>query len=579
MTKELIFLILAALLPPSFPFSLVHPIPPFSTCLNSVAPQSPPEETAELELDRPTLEQTLAAASYVQTQLDSSNLAEINESLLRNLNAIASSLLEEHEAFEEAAQLFHYSLILEDNVAVQERLAACYRFLNQHRECAQELYGILQTLGKDGDPETLSWLYLDLGHSLEEAQPLPGSGSKWDEIITEESNVKGVALEVEDGGQIKEIELTPFECYRKSIQLDPSNGMAHKRLADALAILGQKEEALAEFTLASNLLAEDICCATHVHYDQQSKPRNLDALPMAPAKISKVTLEDLCWDPAALKNEEETPSMAASFERDGVLVFPGLLSAAECNALARTVSDVANEAHEATDFTMETRAPSQRTHMALPLENASEGLSKVLDKLYPLLSNILQCQKSDSDHDHEDESIPLIGAGFMKTGPGAQQQTLHKDVHHYDRHSNVSGMPSKASPDMGGPRCLSIQIQLTDTTTADKKEGGPSMGSLEVLPGSHRPDASNGSPILIDKAVQDGQGVIAINVPPGSVTIYSSRLWHRGGSNDSEEERTFCFLTVTEPDSAAPPGLIHTMIKKDIGNWVVTRNGLEARNN
>ena len=62
------------------------------------------------------------------------------------------------------------------------------------------------------------------------------------------------------------------------MELDPSNGMAHKRLADALAILGRTDDALEEFTRASNLLPDDICCATHVHYDSQQRQRLLSPL-------------------------------------------------------------------------------------------------------------------------------------------------------------------------------------------------------------------------------------------------------------------------------------------------------------
>ena len=69
----------------------------------------------------------------------------------------------------------------------------------------------------------------------------------------------------------------------------------------------------------------------------------------------------------------------------------------------------------------------------------------------------------------------------------------------------------------------------------------------------------------------------AVAVPRGSVTLYSSRVWHRGGANRSERERTFCFLTVAEPESPAPPGLIHTMALDDVGQWELGPEGV-ARN-
>ena len=73
----------------------------------------------------------------------------------------------------------------------------------------------------------------------------------------------------------------------------------------------------------------------------------------------------------------------------------------------------------------------------------------------------------------------------------------------------------------------------------DRYYCGKNMGSLEVLPGSHRPDTRNCSPAVIAKAVKDpipDNGVIPLNVPPGTVT---------------------------------PPGIIHTMQIEDVGKWCI----------
>ena len=75
-----------------------------------------------------------------------------------------------------------------------------------------------------------------------------------------------------------------------------------------------------------------------------------------------------------------------------------------------------------------------------------------------------------------------------------------------------------------------------------------------------------------------GEGVLPVKVPGGSVTLYSSRLWHNGGANNHpERERIFAFLTVAEPETPAPPGLIHTMSKDDVGSWLVSQGGVVRR--
>ena len=261
-------------------------------------------------------------------------------------------------------------------------------------------------------------------------------------------------------------------------------------------------------------------------------------------------------------------TMAAAFERDGVIIFPGLVGPEECDIILQFVEETickgqaTSDTDEILDFTDETRAAANRVHLALPLRgNHADAVSDLFGTLYPLLARILQCSE---------DKIPLLGSGFMRTSPRAKGQHLHKDVHHYDRHLPIDEMLESAS-NAREPRCLSIQLQLSDASAG-------AGGSLEVLPGSHRPDAPNGRTATIEKAVKDplvrDNGVVPIDVPAGTVTIYSSRLWHRGGSNDSNNSRTFVFFTVTEPNCLAPPGLIHTMERRDVGEWGMSSDGL-----
>ena len=78
--------------------------------------------------------------------------------------------------------------------------------------------------------------------------------------------------------------------------------------------------------------------------------------------------------------------------------------------------------------------------------------------------------------------------------------------------------------------------------------------------------------------------VLPVDVPAGTVTVYSSRLWHRGGANGraegeapGENERAFAFLTIGEPGAPAPAGLIHTMARGDVGRWLVSSDGMVER--
>jgi ectoine hydroxylase-related dioxygenase (phytanoyl-CoA dioxygenase family) len=279
------------------------------------------------------------------------------------------------------------------------------------------------------------------------------------------------------------------------------------------------------------------------------------------------TLDDISADAKDLCSKEALPDLAAKFETNGVLVFSGAVSAEDIEVLSTKVNHIISKASDddcaVSDFIEETKAAKQRIHMALPLsgdEKCIKVVSSLMARLSPLLALILQCSDGGC--------MPLIGSGFMQTSTGAFAQELHKDVHHLDRHEDFDGMPNSWDCKLNGyPRCVSVQIQLTDTTFG--LEGN--MGSLQVLPGSHRPDTESGLSDLIAQAVKDPSlrnGVIPIDVVPGTVTIYSSRLWHGGGANNSGLDRQFCFFTITEDSSeSAPPGLIHTIQKNDIGIW------------
>lgn len=479
-------------------------------------------------------------------------------------------------SIEKAVELFQYSLNkFDDNPGVRERLSAALRTMGRLDQSADELFRGIQSLEDiEGvvDATTLCMLYLDLGSLIDDLLPLPGAGCELIDGTRSECDAPKFSFCKELEGDVTTA-LTCFECYRKAIGLDSQCGLAHKKLADALAVIGQTEEAMKEFELAAKYLPDDICCATHVKFASQKRNDGMlskPAIPLANGLELGKTLGDISAEFKGI--EESSADLAARFERNGVLVFPQALSNEDIKVLFKKIDEIIasvdSDDSSVADLTDETKAPKQRIHMALPLlesELYTTVISDMMGRLHPLISTILQC--------NDGNNIPLLGSGFMQTSPGANAQDLHKDVHHWDRHEPFHDMPPWWDCNLNSyPRCISIQIQLTDTTL------GGTMGSLEVMPGSHRPDTSV-TPSCISRAVKDSSivnGVIPIDVPAGTVTIYSSRLWHRGGANDSETNRRFCFFTATEDGAgSAPAGLIHTMQMEDIGKWEISaKDGL-----
>ncbi len=553
--------------------------------------------TYDVDSNGPTLEETMAAASFLQERLEAEReKPQTSMDLLGNLHAIALALMEFDDMpngdvgnvspMARAAELFQYSLdSFGEDPAVRERLSAAFRTLGQLNKSADELFKVIKTLEEEqsADDETLCMLYLDLGFLIDDIVPLPGAGYELETVANyEEENAPKVEFQYEEivetaaddeiTYQLKErtVPLSSFDCYRKAISLDTTSGLAHKKLADALAIIGKNEESCKAFGVAAQYLPDDICCATHLHFAsmQNDSQQAKLAIPLKEGVKLGQTLDDISANSILLDNESSLPSLAATFEKNGVIVFPGALSVDDVKVLSDKVNDIISSSalSDVSDFTDETKAAKRRIHKALPLNNGDEQctqtVSKLLGRLYPLLALILQ--SSDSE-----DGIPLIGSGFMQTSPGASKQDLHKDVHFLDLHEDFDEMPESWDCKLNGyPRCVSIQVQLTDTTL------GGNMGSLVVMPGSHRPDTGV-SPSAIAAAVDSGSGVIPVNVTPGTVTIYSSRLWHSGGANESNKDRQFCFFTATENQQNAPPGLIHTMQMSDIGKWRISGSGLK----
>lgn len=509
-------------------------------------------------------------------------------------SSIGDQLYEDGE-IEEAASCWRLLHEMDGNndpdPAVAERLATALQRLGRLQESAELLLKLLESPQLRSSAQTRAWIYIDLGALLERIAPIPGAGPEWPspQAQTPGAAVDGVP-KVRIGGNKEP--LSALDCYRRAISLAPTNGQAHKSLADALVIAGGAGAALADFQRAAALMPDDICCVTHCAYgapthERPAAPLNLDDTSSADAFTGAGAMRSLGAVTAARAPIAATATTAAEdastcaddedgwaaetarlFETHGVVVIPNLLEEAAVEALMDAISRVRSD-EGARDFRRETREAQARDHRALRLLRSADGgtvlapgadaLSTALAKVYPLLRRVLQVD--------DGKTMPLLGSGFMCVAEGAAAQELHKDVHGHDRHTEDRCA-------QGGPRAVSIQLQLTDTTASAR-----SMGSLEVLPGSHRPDALNGSPERIRRALDSPDdpacGIVPIAVPSGTVTIYSSRAWHRGGASQSAQERVFCFLTVMEPDAPSAPGLIHTMELDDVGAWVVGQDGLK----
>jgi len=414
----LVYMKLTLLLQPSFSFSSKTFLPRIRSTSYDVPSIITFLSTSDVESGGPTLEETMAAATFLQSRLEAEReKPQTSLDLLGNLHSIALALMEFDDHLGDvsptarAAELFQYSLDnFGEDPAVRERLSAALRTLGKLSKSAEELFKVIKTLEEEGtvDDETLCMLYLDLGFLIDDIMPLPGAGYELETVTSyDEKDAPKLTFQREEiienvnDGEItyqletRVIPLSSFDCYRNAIRLDPTSGLAHKKLADAMAIIG-KEGANSEFEIAAKYLPGDICCATHLHFASMQNDNQVairQAIPLKKDMALGKTLDDICVD-FSLLTTSSLSSIAAKFETNGVLVFPEALSLDDVNVLSDKLDEIMPSITDGdgdctvSDFTDETKASKRRIHMALPLvdnEQCTKTISNLLGRLHPII--------------------------------------------------------------------------------------------------------------------------------------------------------------------------------------------------
>jgi ectoine hydroxylase-related dioxygenase (phytanoyl-CoA dioxygenase family) len=206
----------------------------------------------------------------------------------------------------------------------------------------------------------------------------------------------------------------------------------------------------------------------------------------------------------------------AAFARDGFLVMPDVLSPDECDALVRVMARLDR------DTGFNTRRRPRRPGDLLELHNcvarAPEFLElvdrpDVLEVLCSLIGYNIQLGASHC----------FIRPSFPETVPLIDQSGFewHHDL---------------------GPTALAVNGRLPHLATRvgyfftplDR----PSMGSISVVPGSHR---SAGPPAWNTETGQP-YGAMELLVAAGTAVVFDNRLWHSPAPNYSDRSRMNLYM-------------------------------------
>ena len=252
--------------------------------------------------------------------------------------------------------------------------------------------------------------------------------------------------------------------------------------------------------------------------------------------------------------------------RHGALLVTGAIPPELCTALAAHLREVSSTTGAATgvtdggtggtgsapaapppyDTTHSTHARSRRRHVAVSL--SAPAVAAVLDELGALLHPLVCAAALGSGAD-DCPPLRLVESGLLVSSPGAPAQPLHADTD-------------------GGVRpreALAFKVQLAASRVT------AAMGPIELRTGSGRGEAVDGGG---GEAVDAQSRALPVPLPAGSILLYDTRLWHRGGANRSKRRRPVFYVTVLGPRGAAPAGLPYTIEPEQAAGYALDAAGV-----
>lgn len=198
------------------------------------------------------------------------------------------------------------------------------------------------------------------------------------------------------------------------------------------------------------------------------------------------------------------PVLAERLDRDGYVVIPGVLAAAEVASMRSRLAEL----HA---------AEGARAGVEVHQEAGTDRLANLVDKG--------ACFRACLGEPRVLALVDRVLGGDWRLSafnsraavPGAGRQGLHVDWH---------------APVAPGDWQVCNSIWLLDDFSV-------ANGATRVVPGSHRWRRMPGEAMLDPSADHPGQVVVA--APAGSVVVFNSHLWHGGTLNRSGESRRAVF--------------------------------------
>lgn len=240
-----------------------------------------------------------------------------------------------------------------------------------------------------------------------------------------------------------------------------------------------------------------------------------------------------------------TAQQRAQFERDGYLVVPKVLDAAEIAFYAGALDRVYADLRQAGRL-----AAADPMHLLGAVANCPKAVGLIdHPKTFPLVWSVLGWN-IHVYHSHLDVHPP-VGAGLPR------RFEWHQDGGRQNREIETDPRPR-----------LSVKLAywLSDVSV-------PGRGNLTVVPGSHMTNWIDGPPRR-DLPWPEPAGAVQICARPGDAMFFDRRLWHARSPNTSGITRKVIFVGYTYRWIASRDAIAQTMSGCDAGQLSPVRRQL-----
>ena len=235
------------------------------------------------------------------------------------------------------------------------------------------------------------------------------------------------------------------------------------------------------------------------------------------SKITQMTIDhnDNEWRNCDINN---STNCLNQLKKNGIIIIPNAIPNYLCDSVLR---DSKLELKNKNKEIGEINEPINRVDVMLPINNNNKSIIKhIYKQLKPMW-------------DQYTPNPVLVECSTFISFPKSKSQPWHRDTDNYKNDSKL----------------ISIGVALDDIS--------PDMGPLEVFRGTNNNDLD-----IVDVVKQVGYNYNRMNCTKGSIIMWDSTVFHRGGANKSNKQRPVFYFSFMGNNGNKPKGATYSLKSK-----------------